>query len=399
MGADVRQIFATDLGQTHDIGTAIPEPAQIKYAWGMQRRDLFGQTACKVAFIRYAHQKEMDEIGIPPNSHAVRDARFRLSVLQDMAWGELYDLETDPGALRNLRDDPVHAHNKARPNGAADPRGAGQCRPLPHANGAGMTRWLDHKGVGLHWREDGDPDGAPLLLLNSLGTDLRLWDGILPQLSAYRVIRMDTRGHGLSDAPDTDYTLAMLVEDAAALIDHLRLQRLSVIGVSLGGMMAQALAARMPDLIARLVLSNTALRSGTDDLWSARMAAVRSAGLESIADAVLDRWFASAFRDGPEIGIWRNMLTRTPAQGYIGCCAALAKADLSAISTQIACPTLVIAGSEDGASPPDIVRTLAEAIRGATYREIGGVGHLPMAEAPDQLARLISDFLKEPTHA
>lgn len=262
-----------------------------------------------------------------------------------------------------------------------------------------MSEWFEHNGVGLHWREDGDPNGPPVLMLNSLGTDLRLWDPILPHLTDYRVIRMDTRGHGLSDAPDTNYALSSLTEDALGLVEHLGLTRLSIMGVSLGGMMAQAMAAAAPELVDRVVLSNTAQKMGTLRLWAERIDAVRTGGVASIAEAILDRWFAPDFRHGDNIGLWRNMLTRTPAQGYAGCCAALAAADLSDTAPRIACPALVIGGSADGASPPENVRTLAGAIPGATYQEIDGAGHLPMAETPDRFATLVRDFLKEPAHA
>ncbi|MEO1238499.1 MAG: 3-oxoadipate enol-lactonase [Pseudomonadota bacterium] len=259
--------------------------------------------------------------------------------------------------------------------------------------------WFRHNGVGLHWREDGDPSGPPVLLLNSLGTDLRLWDGVLPNLSGHRVIRMDTRGHGLSDAPGGPYDLVALTTDALGLVRHLGVARLSVIGVSLGGMMAQFMAATAPDLVDRVVLSNTAPRMGTQQLWADRTRAVNADGLDSIADAILERWFAPAFRTDDTIGLWRNMLTRTPDLGYMGCCAALADADLGDIVPQIACPALVIAGAEDGASPPDLVRPLAAAIPDARYHEMAGVGHLPMIEAPDSFAALVRDFLKEPAHA
>lgn len=262
-----------------------------------------------------------------------------------------------------------------------------------------MNGWFQHNGVGLHWREDGNPAGAPLLLLNSLGTDLRLWDPVLPALADHRVIRMDTRGHGLSDTPAGTYTLASLTDDALGLVRHLGPTKLTVIGVSLGGMMAQALAVQAPDIVQRVVLSNTAQRMGTPEMWAERVDAVRSRGVASIADAILDRWFAPGFRNGDSIDLWRNMLIRTPAEGYAGCCAALAAADLSDKAPRISCPALVIGGSDDGASPPDVVRALADAIPNATYTEIEGVGHLPMAEAPERFVAPVRDLLKEPARA
>ncbi|MEM9435289.1 MAG: 3-oxoadipate enol-lactonase [Pseudomonadota bacterium] len=255
--------------------------------------------------------------------------------------------------------------------------------------------WFDHSGVGLHWREDGDPGGPPLLLLNSLGTDLRLWDGVIAKVNRFRIIRLDTRGHGLSDAPAGPYTLEALVSDVEALVDELGLSSLTVAGVSLGGMMAQLLGARRPSQVARLVLSNTAPKMGTATLWRERIAAVEKHGLDGIADGVLDRWFHSAFRNDSDIGFWRNMLLRTPAPGYLGCCEALAEADLSQSTTGLRMPALVIAGSEDGASPPELVRSLAEMIPGAQYEEFSETGHLPMAEVPGRFGDVVAEFLSE----
>ncbi|MEM1363866.1 MAG: 3-oxoadipate enol-lactonase [Pseudomonadota bacterium] len=262
-----------------------------------------------------------------------------------------------------------------------------------------MTEWITHKAVGLHWREDGDPLGAPVLFLNSLGTDLRLWDAVICQLSGARLIRMDTRGHGLSDAPEGPYDLAMLTEDVAALMLHLDLRDIILVGVSLGGMVAQNLAAAHPDRVERLLLSNTALRMGTSEMWSGRVAQVEENGIASIADAVLDRWFAPGFHKDATFALWRNMLIRTPRAGYLGCCAAVAAADLSSTAPQIACPTQVIGGSEDGASPPDLVRALSQAIPGATYVELNGIGHLPMIEAPGRFSSILQAMIEEHANA
>jgi 3-oxoadipate enol-lactonase len=259
-----------------------------------------------------------------------------------------------------------------------------------------VTGWFEHDGLGLHWREDGDPQGLPVLLLNSLGTDLRLWDAVVAQMPAgLRIIRIDTRGHGLSDAPDELYALDELVRDVEALIDDLDLRDLVIAGVSLGGMMAQSLAARRPELVRALLLSNTGLCMGDKRLWHDRILTVSATGLLSIADAILDRWFAPAFRHDPDIGRWRNMLVRTSPIGYAGCCGALADADLRATAPRITCPTLVLAGTDDGASPPSVVREVAEAISDARFVELSGVGHLPMVEAPDRFAAMMRDILKE----
>ena len=257
-----------------------------------------------------------------------------------------------------------------------------------------MIGWIERGGVGIHWREDGDPNGAPVLLLNSLGTDLRLWEEILPMLGSRRIIRVDTRGHGLSDAPETGYSLDALAEDVVTVIQCLNLTNLTVAGVSLGGMVAQALTTKLPDHVERLILSNTAAQMGNPKLWNARIEAVLDQGLEGIADAILDRWFASSYRSKSPIRLWRNMLIRTPATGYIGCCAALAKADLTEMAPTISCPTLLIGGSEDGASPPEFVRALARTIPNAEHHEITGAGHLPMAETPNEFAALFNDFME-----
>lgn len=255
--------------------------------------------------------------------------------------------------------------------------------------------WLSHNGVGLHWRRDGDPNGSAILFLNSLGTDLRMWDAVLESLpQGHSLLRLDTRGHGLSDAPAGAYSLEVLVEDAEAVLDQAGISSAIVVGISLGGMMAMSLALKAKDRVRGLVLSNTAPRMGSREMWSARMATIRENGLEAISDQILDRWFAdpdARCANGP----WRSMLCRTPVDGYLGCCGALATADLTDRVAEIACPTLVIGGSHDGASPPDLVRSGAERIAQARYIELDGIGHLPPIEAPRQFADHVTSFLTE----
>jgi 3-oxoadipate enol-lactonase len=257
-------------------------------------------------------------------------------------------------------------------------------------------KWFTHDGAGLAWREDGDPDGKTILFINSLGTDLRLWDDTIAHLPpGLRFVRMDTRGHGLSDAPAQDYTLEQLTRDAAALLDHLQIDSVRIVGVSLGGLMGQALARLRPDTVRAVVLSNTAAKIGTPEIWEPRIAAVKQNGLASIADAVLERWFGAAFHSGPTLPLWRNMLIRTPDHGYTGCCAAINAADLRHQTAQITQPALVVGGTEDGSTTPEMTRALAEALPNARYHEFAGVGHLPCAEVPEAFAAQVTAFLED----
>lgn len=247
----------------------------------------------------------------------------------------------------------------------------------------------------LHHRSDGPADGPPVLFANSLGTDLRLWDTVLPLLPPHlRLIRYDKRGHGLS-ATGGGTRIEDHAADAIALIEAVATRPVVFVGLSIGGLIAQTVASLRPDLVRALVLSNTAARLGTAESWAARISAIREGGMEAIADALMDRWFAPAFRATPDCGLWRAMLARTPPEGYIAACEALATADQSTATAALRLPALVIAGADDGASPPALVRATAALIPGATFREIPGAGHLPCVETPALWAALAIPFLTE----
>jgi 3-oxoadipate enol-lactonase len=255
------------------------------------------------------------------------------------------------------------------------------------------------KHASLHWREDGDPKGPAVVFANSLGTDLRLWDEVVARLpQGLRLIRFDMRGHGLSSCPPAPYALDDLVQDCEELLEVLEVRDCVFVGLSLGGMVGQALAATRPDLIRALVLSNTAVKMGDPALWQARIDDVRSEGIEAIADQIMLRWFGDAFRQSPDLDGWKNMLIRTPAEGYIGACAAIAGCELSASTKGLRLPVLGIAGSEDGASPPELVKATIDLIPGARFELIEGAGHLPCVEAPEHYASLLLGFLKEVSH-
>ncbi|GAB5435555.1 3-oxoadipate enol-lactonase [Falsiruegeria mediterranea] len=257
----------------------------------------------------------------------------------------------------------------------------------------------DFGDVRLHFRIDGDPDGAPVVFSNSLGTDMRLWDPILPLLpKGLKLIRYDKRGHGLSSTPSGPYSMGNLVRDVERLMDMLEIKNSLFVGLSIGGMTAQGLAVKRLDLVRAMVISNTGAKIGTPAIWDERIAAVRKNGIEALADGVMERWFSKAFRATPELELWRNMLVRTPAEGYWGCSAAISGTDLYTPTSGLRLPTLGIAGSEDGSTPPDLMRETTALIPGSQFHLIRKAGHLPCVEQPEEYARVLTQFIHDTGH-
>ncbi len=253
--------------------------------------------------------------------------------------------------------------------------------------------------VRLHYRIDGDPDGPPLVFANSLGTDLRLWDAVLPHLPrGLRIIRYDKRGHGLSSAPPAPYSMGGLVRDVERLLDKLEVRNCVFVGLSIGGMIAQGLAVKRLDQVRAMVLSNTGAKIGTPEMWDQRIAEVNAGGIAALADPVMQRWFSRAFRETPELEAWRNMLIRQPLAGYAGCSAAISGTDFYTPTSGLRLPTLGIAGSEDGSTPPDLVRETVDLVPGSRFELIRGAGHLPCVEKPEEYGAILTAFLKEVGH-
>jgi len=254
-------------------------------------------------------------------------------------------------------------------------------------------------GAGLHFADEGPRDGKALVFANSLGTDLRLWDGLLPHLPAgLRLVRYDKRGHGLSEATPGPYSIDQMADDAAGLIRHLGLTEVTFVGLSIGGMIGLSLAARHPSLLRALVVSNSAARIGTEEMWQDRIAAIRGGGLGQIGAPTMERWFSPDFHASGAADLWQTMLERQPLAGYIACCEALAAADLTDQARDLRLPVQLIGGSLDGSTPPALVQQTAQLIDGAKYAEIAGAGHLPCVEAPVALAAILTQFLKEVGH-
>jgi 3-oxoadipate enol-lactonase len=256
-------------------------------------------------------------------------------------------------------------------------------------------------GVTLHYRLTGPQDGSPLVLVNSLGTDLRIWDEVIARLATrHRILCYDKRGHGLSDAPAGPYGLDDHVGDLAGLLAHCGVKRAAICGISIGGMVAMRLATRHPGKVDSLVLCDTGPTIGTARMWDDRIARVRDEGLPALADELAGRWVSPAYPKLQPAAFagWRNMLERCSPQGYVASCATVRDADLSAELSAIAAPTLVVVGANDLTTPPEVARRLADAIPHARLRELGDTGHVPAIEQPGKLAELIREHMNEVVH-
>lgn len=252
--------------------------------------------------------------------------------------------------------------------------------------------------IVLHYTDEGQRSGPALVFINSLGTDLRIWDGVVPRFaSRYRIIRHDKRGHGLSDCPPTPYSIRQHAQDLGDLLEQLGVERVTLVGISVGGMIAMDFAASHPDRVSRLVLCDTAPKIGTAEMWNERIGALRAHGMDHLGDAILSRWFAPSFiQNQPDAARgYYHMLTRTPVDGYTGTCEAIRDVDLWPSVAQIQAPTLILCGAEDLATTPDGAARLATAIPNANYHIIDDAAHLPCIEQPAILASLIDSFLAE----
>jgi 3-oxoadipate enol-lactonase len=252
-------------------------------------------------------------------------------------------------------------------------------------------------GCHLSYRVDGNPLGEALLFSNSLGTTHELWQPQVEALSsAFRIIRYDTRGHGSSDAPAGPYTIDTLGLDAIAILDAAGVERVHVCGLSLGGLTAMWLGVQAPHRIRSLVLSSTAARIGSASMWEERIAQVNAAGVASLADAAMGRWFTAGYRAAhPEIvSIYHRMLSATPATGYTDCCAAIRDADLREEIRTVASPTLVIAGREDPVTPPADAEDIRARIRGARLGLLDAA-HIANVEQAGEFNDLVSGFVTQ----
>lgn len=256
---------------------------------------------------------------------------------------------------------------------------------------------VEANGIHINYRVDG-PEGAPWVTMsNSLATTHRMWDAQMAAFTQrYRVLRYDKRGHGDSPAPPGPYTIEGLAGDLLALLDELGVEGPVLwAGVSIGGMTGQWLAVNAPERIERLAVCCTGAHLPPADMWADRAATARGEGMATLTEAAMGRWFTEEFLERrPDVDErFRADLLSTPPEGYASCCEAIGAFDLRDKLDSIRAPTLVIAGEEDPATPPELGREIADGVPGARFELLPGVRHLASAERPEDVNRLLLEHL------
>ncbi|MDB5853467.1 MAG: 3-oxoadipate enol-lactonase [Herminiimonas sp.] len=265
---------------------------------------------------------------------------------------------------------------------------------MPFANIANVKNG-NAGGLRLHYQLEGTP-GAPVLVLsNSLGTNLSMWEPQMPALlENFQVLRYDGRGHGQSTVTPGPYNIAQLAGDVVALMDYLEIGRAHFCGLSMGGMIGMWLGAHLGRRLDRLVLCNTAAKIGTAEGWNARIDRVQSEGMAAIVPGVVDVWFTKNFQDTAQlqVGRVRDMLLASPPQGYVANCAAVRDMDQREAIAAVTVPTLVIAGRHDTSTPPEAGRFVADKIKGARFVELNAA-HLSNWEVAQAFTSQVLNFL------
>jgi len=247
------------------------------------------------------------------------------------------------------------------------------------------------------YHEVSGPAGAPVVLLsNSLGSSLAMWDPQAAILAErYRVVRYDLRGHGRSPVPAGPYTMPDLAADALALLDRLDVERAHLVGLSVGGMTSLRLAAAAPDRVDRMVLCCTSAHLPPASNWYDRAATVRASGVGAVAETVVGRWLTPAFAASSPalVAELRAMVEATPDEGYAGCCEAIATMDLRPWLHDVVAPTLLVAGADDPATPPEHSEAIAAELADARTVVVGPAAHLANVEQPTAVVQHILEHL------
>ncbi len=249
-------------------------------------------------------------------------------------------------------------------------------------------------GCSIHVEIEGLERAPVLMLSNSLGTNLHMWDQQVAPWTHFRLVRYDSRGHGQSDAPKGPYTMERLGRDVLAVLDALNIAKINWCGLSMGGMVGQWLGANATNRIDKLVLSNTSCYFPDKTMWDARIKMVREKGPAGIVDANMERWFTKQFRDRapPELAKIREMFLATKVDGYVGCGEAIRDMDHRPLLANITAPTLVIAGRQDPATPLEGNEFIKQHVPGAKIVGLEAA-HIANMEQPKPYADTVLNFL------
>ena len=252
-------------------------------------------------------------------------------------------------------------------------------------------------GATLSYQWDGTETKPVLVLSNSLTTDMRMWEPLLPAFTEhFRVLRYNNRGHGGSSSPAGEYTMNDIAGDALALMDYLDIPTAQFCGLSMGGMVGMWLGLHAPERVQKLIICNTSSDVGSPEPWTARIEAIKNGGMAAIEEAGVERFLSEEYRStgGSAVGMVRAMLLDCDVEGYCGCIAAVRDMSLTDQLSQITNDVLVIAGEVDFATPVSHSEFIVDRIPGAKLTVIPGVSHLSCAEKPEEFGRIVLDFLK-----
>ena len=242
----------------------------------------------------------------------------------------------------------------------------------------------------------GPETAPPLVLIHGLGLDLRVWDALLPHLKSLRILRLDLRGHGASDAAEAPYAMGAMIRDVERLIDHFALKDAVVLGAGEGGLIAQGLAIKRLDLVRAMVLTGSSTRFANPATWENRLAKLRSDGPD--LDAECAALLGPRWRQSPALPLTREMLESNRPEGWQGFAAAISTADFYQTTATLKLPTLTLAGSDDRKTPPDLQRETADLIAGSDFHLIRGGSHLAVLTDPQAFAAPLLAFLTRIGH-
>src|SRR5882672_8316886 len=296
----------------------------------------------------------------------------------------------------------ILAGGRASTYNPASPRPTATFLPGKALFGNDKNMKIKTNGIELNYVVEGN--GPWLVMSHSLACDLTMWDEQAAVLRRnFKVLRFDTRGHGMSEAPDGEYTLDMLAYDVHGLLQGLGVERCHWVGLSMSEMIGQTFALKFPGMFATMVLADTTSRYGPEalPLWQGRIKTAQTQGMEALVESTLGRWFTEPFRKThPEVTARVSAMIRaTPVAGYVGCCSAIPKINVTGRLKEVKCPTLVIVGEQDAGTPVALSREIHAAVPGSELVIIPSASHLSNLEQPTAFTRALATFLNKQRQA